>query len=81
VPEGELMSRVHELATLLLKNSPESMAAVKKMLSTFAKERLDRDLARAIRWNEKIRNSADFREGLSAFLEKRDPVWPGSKPK
>jgi methylglutaconyl-CoA hydratase len=81
VPEGKLMSRVHALAALLLKNSPESMSAVKKMLSGFAKERLDRDLARAMRWNEKIRNSPDFREGLSAFLEKRDPVWPGHKQK
>jgi methylglutaconyl-CoA hydratase len=81
VAEGELMSRVSEVAALLLRNSPESMSAVKKLLSAFAKERLDRDLARAMRWNEKIRNSADFREGLTAFLEKRDPVWPGSKPK
>jgi methylglutaconyl-CoA hydratase len=81
VPAGELFSRVHELAALLLKNSPESMSAVKKLLSGFAKERLDRDLTRAMRWNEKIRNSPDFREGLQAFLEKRDPVWPGRKPK
>jgi methylglutaconyl-CoA hydratase len=51
------------------------MGAVKKLLASFAKERLDRDLTRAMRWNEKIRNSPDFREGLSAFLEKRDPVW------
>jgi methylglutaconyl-CoA hydratase len=81
VAEGELMSRVLGLARLLLKNSPESMSAVKKLLSGFAKERLDRDLARAMRWNEKIRNSADFREGLSAFLEKREPVWPARKMK
>ena len=80
-PEGELMARVRELATLLLKNSPESMSAVKKLLSGFAKDRLDRDLSRAMRWNEKIRNSADFREGLRAFLEKREPVWPGRQPK
>jgi methylglutaconyl-CoA hydratase len=81
VPEGRLMSRVESLAASLLRNSPESMSAVKKMLSGYAKDRLDRDLARAMRWNEKIRNSPDFREGLSAFLEKRDPVWPARKPK
>jgi methylglutaconyl-CoA hydratase len=75
VAEGELMSRVRSLAELLLRNSPESMSAVKKLLASFAKERLDRDLTRAMRWNEKIRNSPDFHEGLSAFLEKRDPVW------
>ncbi len=75
VAEGELMARVRALAELLLRNSPESMGAVKKLLASFAKERLDRDLTRAMRWNEKIRNSPDFHEGLSAFLEKRDPVW------
>lgn len=79
VPAGELDARVAALATLLLKNSPESMSSVKKMLSGFAKERLDKDLNRAMRWNEKIRNSPDFREGLQAFLEKRDPVWPVRK--
>src|SRR5216683_1063176 len=81
VAEDQLMSRVRELAALLLRNSPESMSAVKKLLCSFAKERLDRDLARAMRWNEKIRNSPDFHEGLSAFLEKRDPIWPGRKPR
>ena len=81
VPAEELNARVAALAASLLKNSPESMSAVKKMLSGFAKERLDRDLSRAMRWNEKIRNSADFQEGLQAFLEKREPVWPARKMK
>jgi methylglutaconyl-CoA hydratase len=79
VPEGQLMDRVRELSASLMKNSPESLSAVKKLLSSFAKDRLDRDLSRAMRWNEKVRNSADFREGLAAFLEKRDPVWPERK--
>jgi methylglutaconyl-CoA hydratase len=79
VPESELIPRTLALAALLLKNSPESMAAVKKMLSAYAKDRLDRDLSRAMRWNEKIRNSPDFHEGIRAFLEKRDPVWPSRK--
>ena len=75
VAKGELDQRVNTLALALLKNSPASMSAVKRMLSGFAKERLDRDLARAMRCNEEIRNNPDFREGLQAFLEKRDPVW------
>ena len=54
---------------------------MKKLLCGYAKDRLDRDLARAMRWNEKIRNSADFREGLHAFLDKREPVWPERKQK
>jgi methylglutaconyl-CoA hydratase len=81
VAAEELTARVNALAASLLKNSPESMSSIKKMLSGFAKDRLDRDLSRAMRWNEKIRNSADFREGLRAFLEKRDPVWPERKAK
>ena len=80
VPEGTLSARVQALASLLLKNSPESMRSVKQLLSELARERLDRDLTRAMRWNEKIRNSPDFAEGLSAFLEKRDPIWPARKP-
>lgn len=81
VAEGQLMTRVQELAAMLIRNSPESMSAVKKLLSSFAKDRLDRDLARAMRWNEKVRNSADFREGMQAFLEKRDPAWAARKNK
>ena len=72
VPAEELMARVRALGRSLLENSPDSMRAVKELLNGFAKERLDRDLARAVRWNERIRNSGDFREGLQAFFEKRD---------
>jgi methylglutaconyl-CoA hydratase len=75
-PASELMAHARSLGKSLLKNSPDSMRAVKELLSGFAKERLDRDLARAVRWNERIRNSSDFHEGLRAFFEKRDAVWP-----
>ena len=46
------------------------MSAVKKLLSGFAKDRLDRDLARAMRWNEKIRNSADFPRRIAGLSRK-----------
>jgi methylglutaconyl-CoA hydratase len=75
-PAEELMKRVRELGRSLCKNSPDSMKAVKGLLNGFAKDRLDRDLARAVRWNERMRNSGDFREGLQAFFEKREAEWP-----
>lgn len=76
VEPGELAARTRALAADLRRNSPIAMSGLKAMLSAMAKDRLDTDLARAIRWSEKIRNSADFREGLRAFREKREPVWP-----
>jgi methylglutaconyl-CoA hydratase len=38
---------------------------------------LDADIAAAARENAGIRMTADFREGITSFLEKRKPVWTG----
>jgi methylglutaconyl-CoA hydratase len=76
LPEAEVMPRARALAASLMKNSPVSMREVKRLLANFSKTRLDMDLRRAIRWSEKLRNEEDFREGLQAFLNKREPVWP-----
>lgn len=77
VAEQDLMAEAERLAQTLLRNSPESMAAVKRLLSAHARERLDREIAEAIEWNARQRSTEDFKEGVTAFLEKRTPVWPG----
>jgi methylglutaconyl-CoA hydratase len=38
---------------------------------------LDGQFAAAIEENARIRTTADFREGVSSFLEKRKPRWSG----
>ena len=77
VPEEQLMARAHELATSLLGVSPTSLRHTKRLLADFSQTELDRELETAIHENARIRSTADFREGLSAFLEKRKPHWRG----
>jgi methylglutaconyl-CoA hydratase len=73
----KLMPRAHELAKQLMENSPSSLRATKKLINGFIREQLDRQIAEAIEDNARIRTTADFREGISSFLEKRKPVWTG----
>jgi methylglutaconyl-CoA hydratase len=77
VPPENLMARAHELASVLMENSPSSLRATKKLLSDHARAELDVQIEAAIRENAAVRSTADFREGVTSFLEKRKPVWSG----
>ncbi len=77
VPAEDLMKRARELASLLMENSPASMRATKQLLTAHARAELDVQIDSAVRENAAIRTTADFREGISSFLEKRKPVWSG----
>ena len=75
VPAENLMARARELADVLMQNSPASLRATKKLLNDHARAELDAQIEAAIRENAAVRTTADFREGISSFLEKRKPVW------
>jgi methylglutaconyl-CoA hydratase len=77
VPPEKLMTRARELAALLMENSPASLRATKQLLSDHARAELDLEIEAAVRENAAIRTTADFREGVVSFLEKRKPVWSG----
>jgi methylglutaconyl-CoA hydratase len=77
VEPGRLMTRARELAAQLLENSPSSVRATKKLINSFIAVQLDEQIAEAIEDNARIRTTADFREGVSSFLEKRKPKWSG----
>ncbi|HEY1731935.1 MAG TPA: enoyl-CoA hydratase-related protein [Terriglobales bacterium] len=77
VPAEKLQERARELATDLLRNSPASLLATKRLLKSYSSQELDRQIDAAVEENAQIRGTEDFREGVTSFLEKRNPRWTG----
>jgi methylglutaconyl-CoA hydratase len=77
-PAAELMSAAQKLAATLLESSPTSLLKTKKLLGDIAAPEVERSLELAIAESVQIRTTADFREGLASFLDKRAPKWMGS---
>src|SRR6185312_15046955 len=73
----QLMNRAGELAMQLMENSPTSLRLTKKLINGFISPQLDVQIGQAIEENAAIRQTADFREGVTSFLEKRKPRWSG----
>jgi len=75
VPPEKLMQRAAELAAQLMENSSASLFYTKRLLSAAAHTELTAQIETAVRENAGIRSTADFREGITSFLEKRKPKW------
>jgi methylglutaconyl-CoA hydratase len=78
IAPDHLAQRVFALAQSLAENSPESLAATKRLMAAQNKPWLDAAIAEAMEANSRARETADFHEGIASFLEKRKPRW--SKP-
>ena len=72
-----LMARARELASQLMENSPTSLRQTKQLINGFIAKALDQQIEEAVEQNAGIRQTADFREGVTSFLEKRKPRWSG----
>jgi len=74
--EEQLDEAVGEIVDKLLKNGPAAQAASKELIRAVANQPIDdaviADTARRI---TAMRASAEGREGIAAFLEKRKPHW------
>jgi acetyl-CoA C-acetyltransferase len=74
---GVALAAALELAERIAANAPLSVVATKRVLATDEAAELAAAWQRQDREFEQVRNSADYREGIAAFLEKRPPRFNG----
>lgn len=75
LPAGDVMDQALETATMIARNSPSAVQAVKSQISAditdhaLSREALETELG------DRVRASPEFTEGVAAFREKRQPDY------
>jgi enoyl-CoA hydratase len=77
VPAAELEATVARLAATMAANAPLSLLANKLTVKTVLKDPAERDMAALRAAMAACFDSADYREGRRAFMEKRKPAFTG----
>jgi methylglutaconyl-CoA hydratase len=75
VPDGTSLERALEIALEIAQNSTSALSASKEVLSVLPGMGIEEGLRYAATLNAWIRTTDDLKEGLAAFLERREPNW------
>lgn len=77
VPQADLLAKCNELAAAIMKNSPTALAAAIRAVNAGYEPGAD-GMQREIEEFGKLFGTADFKEGTSAFMEKRKANFTGA---
>ncbi|MDC0771570.1 crotonase/enoyl-CoA hydratase family protein [Streptomyces sp. HD] len=77
VPAGETVAAALQLAERIARNAPLALAAVKELVRAADGAPEEEAFAVQARQMDRLAASADVREGMTAFTERRSPVWQG----
>ena len=77
VPADEVVRHSVDLARTIADNAPLSVAAARYTVGEVLKDAAARDVAGVADFTRRCMESADYREGRTAFMEKRRPVFTG----
>ncbi len=73
--EDQVWARAHEIAVNCARSAPEALQLTKKMLNETIGEHLEVLLSAGAAASATARTTEAAKEGLTAFLEKREPKW------
>jgi methylglutaconyl-CoA hydratase len=74
--ENELEQNIQSIIDDILKGSPEAIAESKHLLKEVIHQPIKRKILNAtIKSIAKMKKSVDGQEGMSSFIEKRNPAW------
>jgi 2-(1,2-epoxy-1,2-dihydrophenyl)acetyl-CoA isomerase len=80
VPADELAERAREVAQLFAAMPTRAVWETKRLLDAAETATLDDQLEREATTQAELVRTPDFREGVAAFLAKREPVFTGAAP-
>jgi enoyl-CoA hydratase/carnithine racemase len=80
VPDADLGQRVGAVTATLAARSQLTLQATKDIVDTLAGPAIDAAAERYRHWLDQVRGSGEADEGIAAFLERRAPAFPWTRP-
>jgi methylglutaconyl-CoA hydratase len=75
VPADDLMSEAQKFADSILQGAPGAITQTKNLIEKLWSSSVQEDVDLALKYHMQARESAEAREGIAAFNEKRPPKW------
>ena len=75
VQPNELEKELQKLVNDILQNAPDALSNTKRLIEELWSTSVKHDVELALKHHMQARESAEAKEGIAAFLEKRPPNW------